>query len=50
MEESFSKNKKAKLKWEKPTITKLELSETLGKELPGGEASSSGGKRVIATS
>ena len=50
MEESFSKNKKAKLKWDKPTITKLELSDTLGKELPGNEASSAGGKQVIAIS
>ena len=42
--------KKTKLEWEKPTISKLELSETAGKEFPNNEASSTGGKEVLAFS
>lgn len=50
MADSSIKNKNNGQKWEKPSVTKLELSETLGKELPGNEATSLNGKTVIAPS
>ncbi len=42
--------KKTKSDWEKPTISRLELSETAGKEFPNNEESSTGGKPVLAFS
>ena len=50
MADSSFKNKNKGQKWEKPAVTKLELSDTLGKELPGNEATSEFGKTVISPS
>ena len=42
--------KKTKIEWEKPTVSKLDLSQTAGKEFPNNEESSTGGKPVLAFS